>query len=109
MNTKIINLTPHKVTVVNDDNTIKAEFESQGVARCSQQTTIVGSVNGINITSTVFGDVTDLPDEKPNTFFIVSRLVLNACKDTRSDLLVPNELVRDANGNIVGCKSLANN
>lgn len=109
MNTKIINLTPHKVTIVNNDNTIKAEFESQGIARCYQQTTIVGNINGINITSTVFGDVTDLPDEKPNTFFIVSRLVLNACKDTRSDLLVPNELIRDANGNIIGCKSLANN
>ena len=109
MNAKIINLTPHKVTIVNDDNTIKAEFESQGIARCSQQTTLVGNVNGINITSTVFGDVTDLPDEKPNTFFIVSRLVLNACKGTRSDLLVPNELIRDDNGNIIGCKSFAIN
>lgn len=109
MNTKIINLTPHKVTIVNDDNTIKAEFESQGIARCSQQTTLVGNVSGINITSTVFGDVTDLPDEKPNTFFIVSRLVLNACKGIRSDLLVPNEVVRDDNGNIIGCKSFAIN
>ena len=109
MNTKIINLTPHKVTIVNDDNTIKAEFESQCVARCSQQITLVGNVNGINITSTVFGDVTDLPNEKPNTFFIVSILVLNACKGTRSDLLVPNELIRDDNGNIIGCKSFAIN
>ena len=28
---------------------------------------------------------------------------------TRQDLLVPNELVRDEQGNIIGCKSLARN
>ena len=38
-------------------------------------------------------------------FYIVSQLVKNALPD-RTDLLVPAEVVRDGNGNIIGCKSL---
>ena len=78
------------------------------MARCTQSTKIVGNIEDIPISQSVFGEVIDLPSQEKNTFFIVSRLVLSACKD-RDDLLVPNELVRDENGNIIGCKSLANN
>lgn len=39
------------------------------------------------------------------TYYIVSQIVKSALP-TRKDLLVPAEVVRDENGNIVGCKSL---
>ena len=103
----IINLTPHPITILADDNTTMFVFDSVGVARCSQQTVTVGSINGIPLTTTTFGDVVDLPDPIADTFFIVSRLVMSACPD-RDDLLVPNDLVRDDNGNIIGARSLAN-
>ena len=106
---KIINLTPHSVSIVNPEGKIIKVFEVSGqIARCSQSTKIVGNIDGIPLTQSVFGEVGDLPPQEKNTLFIVSRLVLNACKD-RNDLLVPNELVRDEQGNIVGCQSLANN
>ena len=107
MKKTILNLTPHCVNIVGDDNKIIKTFDSVGVARCSQQTVTVGNINGIPLTTTSFGDVVDLPDPVADTFFIVSRLVMSACPD-RDDLLVPNDLVRDDNGNIIGARSLAN-
>ena len=103
----ILNMTPHWVNSVGDDNKIIKTFDSVGVARGSQQTVVIGDINGIPLTTTSFGDVVDLPAPQDGVFFIVSRLVLSACPD-RNDLLVPNDLVRDDNGNIIGAKSFAN-
>lgn len=104
----IMNLTPHTVNVCDPNGVISKSFESEGIARCSQSTSQIGVIDGISITSTVFGEVEGLPKEKNDVFFIVSRLVLNACPN-RKDLLVPNELIRDEEGRIIGCMSLANN
>lgn len=105
----IYNLTPHAVNILKEDlsplYTIKPEVES---ARCSQTTIPSGNIGGIPITSTSFGEVEGLPDEQEGVYYIVSRLVMQACTNRR-DLLVPNELQRDDEGHIIGCLSLANN
>ena len=106
MEGKIINMTPHKVSVFDQDGNTIAVFEPVGLARCAQSTELIGNVNGISITTTVFGEVEGLPEEQPGVYFIVSRLCLSACPD-RHDLLVPNELVRDEDGNIIGCRSFS--
>ena len=41
----------------------------------------------------------------PSTYYIVSQLIKSALPK-RVDLLVPAEVVRDDNGNIIGCRSL---
>ena len=108
-NSVIFNLTPHAVNIVAEDlsplATINPEEES---ARCSQTTIITGSIGNIPITSTSFGCVEGLPEEQEDIYYIVSRLVMQGCPNRR-DLLVPNDIVRDDTGRIVGCKSLANN
>lgn len=105
----ILNLTPHAVTVIISEQE-KYTFEPQEIsARCTQKDTIVGRIAMFDITATEFGEVENLPEEKPNTYYIVSRLVLNACAGKRHDLLVPNQLVRDEAGHIIGCKSFAIN
>ena len=104
---KIINLTAHDVNIVCDNGGVKTFKPSGTVARCTQTTTKIGCVNGIPLTQTSFGVVVDLPQPQEDTIFIVSRLVLNACKGVRDDLIVPNDLVRDNQGNIIGCKSFA--
>ena len=107
--TKIINLTPHSVNIVNSKGEIVKVFEPSGiVARCTQSTERIGDLDGIPLTQSIFGVVIDLPSAQNDTFYIVSRLVLSACNN-RNDLLVPNELFRDEKGNIIGCQSLANN
>ena len=103
---KIVNLTPHNVNIINEDGSIRTIKASGTVARCTQSTQVVDTIDNIPITTTNFGDVVDLPLPQADTMFIVSRLVLTACSD-RDDLLVPNDFVRDDNGNIIGCKSLA--
>ena len=95
----IINLTPHAITEITTGTT----FPPSGtVARVSASSTPTGEINGIPLVATTFGEVVGLPPAIVGTRFIVSGLVLDASK--RSDLLAPGELVRDANGNPVGCK-----
>ena len=64
-----------------------------------------GEVMGISVTRTVFGEPVGLPEPEVGTCYIVSQLVKNALPE-RDDLVVPAEVVRDADGNIIGCKSL---
>lgn len=114
---KIINLTPHAVNIVNNDNSVAITIEASGnVARCSQTIDIVDTIDltidlnnvAIPVSSSSYGEVVDLPAPQDNTYYIVSRLVMSACPN-RQDLLVPNDLVRDEAGRVIGCRSLANN
>lgn len=98
----IRNLTPHSVTVAG------ITIEPSGiVARVSAATADAGSVdfNGttIPLTTTVYGEVQNLPAQRDDTLLIVSSLVAARCKD-RTDVFIPNEPIRDAEGRIVGCQ-----
>ena len=106
---EIINLTPHTVTIL-DRNTMQpvAVFPSEGNARCKQTTEIFGAIEEIALSRTTFGEVENLPPFEEGKFYIVSRIVMSA-SPCRPDLLVPNELVRDENGVIIGALSLAIN
>lgn len=104
----IVNCTPHAITLFPENGDAFVIEKSGLIARLSQTTKVVGEINGVNITETQFGENVDLPAPKEGVFIIVSRIVLAANPD-RKDLLVPNELVRDENGQILGCKSLARN
>lgn len=111
--TTVVNLTPHDVNVVGNDNSVAITIPASGnVARCSQTIDIVGNITldsvDIPISSSSYGEVVDLPDPQDNTYYIVSRLVMSACP-TRQDLLCPNDLVRNDAGQVIGCRSLANN
>ena len=103
---EIINLTPHAVNLILSTGTLT--IPSEGLTRCSQQDVLVGNIAGIDITETSYGEVQGLTEPRENTYYIVSRLVLNACRD-RNYLLVPNQLERNEAGHIVGARSLARN
>lgn len=105
---KLVNCTPHPINIVNENGEILTLPKGVVVPRLSQSSTVVDNIAGVPITETVFGKTTDLPEEQEGVFLIVSRLVL-AGNSHRKDLLVPNQLVRDAEGNILGCSSLARN
>lgn len=106
MNKNLVNLTPHAINVLLEGR--KIEIPSSGIARCSQTSKPVGEVNGVPLTTTNFGKVKGLPERTSGTLFIVSRVIMSACP-TRIDLLVPNDMVRDEEGKIIGCKSFAVN
>lgn len=104
---KILNYTPHGVILLSDDNTVIAQYEPHGNApvRVDSKIKIMKVVDGVKFTTTDFGKVVNLPDARyDGTLYIVSRLVGQALPH-RTDLIVPNELVRDDKGIVIGCKS----
>jgi hypothetical protein len=101
----IKNLTPHPIHLVGLDGQIIRTFSPDGLVRLKTSTVDAGfTVEGCKITKTVFGEPEGLPEYKLGQFYIVSQLVKSALPN-REDLLVPAEVVRDSNGNILGCKS----
>ena len=60
----------------------------------------------IDIMKKSFSEVEGLPEPKKDTYYVVSALVAGAAKN-RDDLLIPNDIIRDEEGRIIGCRSLA--
>ena len=105
---KVVNLTPHEVKVLDENGNVVATFPPSGqIARVKTSREKVGEINGIPVFKTVFGKVEDLPESQPDTVYIVSLLVLQACPD-RHDLVAPDTspqgAVRDEQGRIIGVK-----
>ena len=107
---KIINLTPHTVSIVDEDGTVKATFPSEGSARADQIATKIGELDGIELVSMKFGATENLPASEDGTYYIVSVITANAAKAegrTTSDLVITADPVRDDSGRIIGCRRFA--
>jgi len=98
--TKIINCTPHAITITDGPT-----FEPSGqVARVTTQQTDAGNIAGIPVKKQMFGDIVDLPAPQNDTVYVVSAIVLTAAKEAgRTDVVAPDtaSAVRDDNGHIV--------
>ena len=124
---KIINLTPHTVYVIQerDGKMFRRSFFSKGEAHVSSMRDkaydlmismghvdtgndyqLVGESLPITVSYMILGKVTGLPDEEDGTVYIVSRIVKNAIPH-RSDCLVPDDILRDEKGVIIGCRGFA--
>lgn len=108
--TNIINLTPHEISIVNEEGNVIKVFESAGVARAAQNDVQIGMLEGIPIIETTFGEPVDLPEYSQGTYYIVSALTAKAAslsgRSTR-DLLLTGKTVRNGDGQIIGCQALA--
>ncbi|MFA5566879.1 MAG: hypothetical protein WC184_11500 [Acidimicrobiia bacterium] len=104
---KLINLTPHEVNIVTEAGIISIPA-SGVVARAAATPTPVGTIEvdgaEIDLVSTAYGAVENLPEPEADTIFIVSALTISAAPD-RTDLFSPADLVRDEAGNIIGCRA----
>ncbi len=106
----LINLTPHKVTVLDKDGNILMEIETSGyVPRIGIRRETILSLSetiGVPVWKSVPDECNGLPIEyryeQAGTYLIVSRVVKAQFPD-RKDLLVPDELVRDDDGRVIGC------
>lgn len=108
--TNIINLTPHEISIINEEGNVIKIFESAGVARAAQNDVQIGMLEGIPIIETTFGEPVDLPEYSQGTYYIVSALTAKAAslsgRSTR-DLLLTGKTVRNSDGQIIGCQALA--
>ena len=108
---KIVNKTPHEVHIVNRQGERIKTFPMEGdpIRLKAEVHDVEGNLRReVPITYTVYAGGDSLPPYVEGVWYIVSQLVLSAFPD-RTDLLVPAEVVRDAGGNIVGCRSLGCN
>jgi hypothetical protein len=92
-----INLTPHAIKL--NDGRI---FETSGIiARVS--TSYTDFVN--DIATVTFGNVENLPEQKPDVLYIVSAMVKQAIGNKRNDLIVPatghKDCKRNSDGQII--------
>ena len=122
---RVVNLTPHVVTVYDtscceynsqcrsyrggSNPVVVATYQPEGVvARCTQSENSLGVWDNVPVVGVQYGVVENLPDEQDGVKYVVSALVANAArKHGRKDLLTPARLVRDDNGNVVGCLAFA--
>lgn len=102
----IINLTPYTVHIMPDgpDGQITT-IPSSGEARATTTREHYGTINGIQIYRTKFGAVQGLPEPQPNTIYIVSSITALAVPH-RDDVFIPDDIVRDEQGRVIGFRAL---
>lgn len=105
---QILNLTPHTINIHNADGSVRVDVAPSGlVARVATSRVQTGEVNGLPIFTTSFGEVTGLPDPHPEVMLVVSGLVAgHPAVRTRGDVFSPGDLIRDENGQPMGCRGL---
>ena len=102
-----INLTPHEVTLVDNQGNVVLVIKPEETSARVQSERKSFRVPGLGqVTRVTLGEVSGLPDYQYGTWLIVSRMVAEALPE-RADLIIPDETVRDSEGRIIGCKSFA--
>lgn len=116
------NLTPHSITLIDSscvefdakkkcynlvgELKIARTIEPSGqVARVTMTEEVIGEEEGITVVQNTYGEPQDLPEPQEGIIYIVSAIVATAAK--RDDLRVPARMVRNEQGQPVGCLALA--
>lgn len=103
----LVNLTPHILNIIAaDGSTVYIPPDGNRIARVGSISTVVATVNGININRQTFGKVMDLPDAQDDVVYIVSRMVKDRVPD-RDDVVVPGVPFRDTDGKVIGAWGLS--
>ena len=102
---EVINLTPHDVVLTDDKGSPLKVYKPSGmIARLNEQRISKGVVDGFKLFQKIYGQSDNLPEPVPGRVYIVSSVIIEA-EQNRSDLIAPDDFVRDAEGKIIGCKS----
>jgi hypothetical protein len=107
---RFTNLTPHPVCVYDGDQVVTDIPASGTVARLTEDVRVAEPIGGIRATTVTIGSVTGLPDPQDGVTYIVSMPLLMgmaAAGIDRPDVVYPFGQVRDDQGRIIGCRSLA--
>ncbi len=99
---KIVNLTPHAITIVVDG--VETTYASEGVARVSTLSGKLLEGSSFLYSSTSFGAVEGVPSPQPDTIYVVSAIVAGRCTG-RTDVFSPGTgpndgAIRDEKGQI---------
>ena len=113
---RFVNLTSHDVHILDEDNNVLLIFPSVADPEAPVRLPVISEDLGdfgvasettpVRLIRNSYGDVENLPEPRPNTLFIVSS-VIQSQTNHRADLVVPSPQVRDAEGNVIGCRGFA--
>lgn len=103
---EIVNATPHPVVVLLEDGARKEFPPMWNAARVVRTFTQAVYVDGVPVQEVESVSQQFMPPKKYGTAYIVRGITANALKGKRNDLLVINDAVKDASGNVVACKKL---
>ena len=104
---QIINLTPHSINFLDEDNNPILTVDPSGViARAKQTRTLCGNIAGVPVNQCAYGTVQGLPEPAKETIYIVSAITAQACPE-REDVYIVDASVRDETGRIIGVRALA--
>lgn len=107
----LINLTPNTIHILTDHGELS--IPSSGVARIetrdipARPITVDGHT--IYVVRTFYGAVSGLPEYSPGkqvAYIIEPSVAMHPDLRTRPDLFVPNDFIRDDNGNIIAAANL---
>lgn len=107
------NLTPHEVKIFKLNGTapdLDVVIEAgESIARVlCEYVKVDKKVEGVDLYRPVFGEVTGLPEYSEGVYLLVSAMVREALP-LRHDLVSPGQLLRDGDGNVIGCLGLVGN
>ena len=110
MSTTLINLTPHRFTVLRDERPI-IDIPPSGLwARILEERLPMSPVTlediAIECVALAYRPlIQDLPPPQTDVIYLVSRITA-AAVDGRTDVVFPLDEVRDGTGRIIGCRRL---
>lgn len=114
---EIVNLTPHPFTLYHNGQPVMELPKAAQPARVAVERDLVkqfsirrlgGGYQTVSVYASTFGDIQHLPEPEDGVVYVASRIVATAASEQgRTDVLCPDETVRDPEGRIVGCRSLA--
>lgn len=99
----IVNLTPHDLNIYDESETFVARIKPSGqIARISVNKEKSGSIDGsIPTFVTTLGEPEGLPEPVEGAIYVVSGLFRSVVN--RDDLWQPGELLRNEEGQPIGC------
>jgi hypothetical protein len=102
----IVNLTPHKINIFNEDNEEITVIDPSGiVAKIGTKRKKIATVLSIPFFLTEIEQPEGLPEPAEGTIYIVSGMFRSHVD--RPDLYQPGELLRDDEGRPIGCIGLS--
>jgi hypothetical protein len=107
---RLRSLTSHHINIVSNTERITLPPAAGPVPRITEHVTPAGTINHkgaeIPVVHIEPSATADLPPPQSDTLLIVPRLIADA-HPHRTDLLIPYDPIRDTQGRITGCRSLA--
>ena len=106
------NLTPHPLVFKTEEGGELTVQPAGFLARCEEFSSPTGEITvdgvAIPVISKAFGEIEGLPNPVRGTIYVVSALAAQAAwrAGRVADVFCPGDPIRDAEGKIVGCRSL---